>query len=271
MGGEDSRRAPGAQGSRVLAAVGMDDDLVVLSAEETPIGMICLRQRGIPSEPGAVVTEITLDHQFLMSSENTASERALAARAIEVHGGDALRVLVGGLGLGCTAHEALRSERVAQVEVVELLAPVIEWTRKGLVPLGAALLRDRRFAVRQGDVYAELAAPPASVSAVASRRRAGSEAPKASSGFDIVLIDVDHSPDERLGPSNAGFYSAEGLVLAKRHLAPGGVLAVWSYAESSPFADALERAFREVRVESVRFENRVVEADEVNWLFLARD
>ena len=248
----------------------MDDEFDVLAAEETAIGMICLRQRGIPSEPGAVVTEITLDHQFLMSSENTASERALAARAIELHGGDALRVLVGGLGLGYTAHEALRSERVAHVEVVELLAPVIEWTRKGLVPLAGELTGDPRFSVRQGDVYAELAAPPASVSAVASRGRAGREAPKAPSSFDVILIDVDHSPDERLGPSNAGFYTVEGLRLAKRHLAPDGVLAVWSYAESSPFADALHTAFGEVHVESLRFENRVIEAEETNWLFLAR-
>jgi spermidine synthase len=246
-------------------------DLEYLASEDTPIGLICLRRRGIPSEPGAVVTEILLDHQFLMSSENTASERALASRALELHAGDRLRVLVGGLGLGYTARAALDSPRVAHVEVVELLAPVIDWTRAGLVPLGSELLADARFAVREGDVYAELAAPPADVSAVASRRRAGREAPQAPSRWDLILVDVDHSPEERLGPSNAAFYSAAGLALAKQHLAPGGLLAVWSYAESSPFADALRATFREVHVESLCFDNRVVEAEETNWLFLARD
>ena len=227
------------------------DEFEILAAEETSIGMICLRQRGIPSEPGAVVTEITLDHQFLMSSENTVSERLLATRAIEVHGGRDLDVLVGGLGLGYTAHAALATERAARVEVVELLAPVIDWLAADLVPLGPPLHGDSRFSVRQGDVYAELAAAPI-------RRH------------DVILIDVDHSPDERLGPSNAGFYRPAGLAIAKQHLAPGGVLAVWSYAASSPFADALREVFGEVHVESLDFDNRVVEARETNWLFLAR-
>lgn len=228
-----------------------DTEFDVLAAEESPIGMICLRQRGIPSEPGAVVTEITLDHQFLMSSENTASERALSERALALHGGANLSVLVGGLGLGYTAREALRSPRVAKVEVVELLAPVIAWMEQGLVPLSDELHADARFVVRRGDVYAELAAAPA-------RRH------------DLILIDVDHSPDERLGPSNADFYTPDGLARAKRHLASEGVLAVWSYAESSPFADALREVFREVYVESLRFDNRVIEDEETNWLFLAR-
>lgn len=231
----------------------MDDgEFDVLAYEPSPIGMICLRRRGVPSDPGAVVTEITLDHQFLMSSDNTVSERALAVRALELHAGTELRVLVGGLGLGYTAREALRSERVAAVEVVELLPPVVDWLDRGLVPLAGELRADARFAVRIGDVYAELAAPPV-------RRH------------DLILIDVDHSPDERLGATNAGFYTAEGLALAKQHLAPGGLLAVWSYAESSPFANALRAVFCEVYVENLCFENRVVEAEETNWLFLARD
>jgi spermidine synthase len=154
---------------------------------------------------------------------------------------------------------------------VELVAPVVDWLARELIPLAGALRADPRFSVRLGDVYAELAAPPAPLSAVASRRRAGREAPKAPSSWDLILIDVDHSPDERLGTSNAAFYTAAGLDAAKRHLAPGGVLAVWSYAESSPFADALRAVFRDVRVESLDFENRVAGGAETNWLFLARD
>jgi len=229
----------------------MHDDLEVLAAEETEIGTIWLGRRTLLSAPGTAVFEISLDHQFLMSSATTASERALADRAIEMHGGRDLSVLVGGLGLGYTAHAALASERVAKVEVVELLAPVIGWMERGLVPLAEALQADARFSVRRSDVYAELAAPPART-------------------HDLILIDVDHAPEERLGPANASFYTEAGLARAKRHLSPGGVLAVWSYAESSPFADALRKAFGEVRVEAVAFENRVLEASETNWLFLAR-
>ena len=69
-------------------------DIEVLAYEESPIGMICLRQRALRSEPGAVVTEITLDHEFLMSSCNTASERALAHHALDMHPGKELAVLV---------------------------------------------------------------------------------------------------------------------------------------------------------------------------------
>jgi spermidine synthase len=222
-----------------------------LAAEETPIGTIALRRRELLSQPGTVVTEITLDHEFLMSSYNTMSERALAHSAIEMHGGSDLDVLVGGLGLGYTAHSALASRHVSRVEVVEFLSPVIEWVAEGLVPLSTELEADPRLVVRQGDVYAGLAESP--------KRR-----------FDVIIIDVDHSPDERLGEANGSFYTDAGLQLAKRHLEIGGVLGVWSYAEHTPFADALRRVFSEVRVELVRFYNHIVEEDESNWLFFAR-
>ena len=227
-------------------------DIEYIDCEQTEIGLICLRERTLPTEPPTVITEITLDHEFLMSSYNTASERALAHSAIELHGGSNLDVLVGGLGLGYTAHAALASERVSAVEVVEFLSPVIAWVEDGLVPLSSELKADPRFVVRQGDVYAGLAESP-------GRR------------FDVIIIDVDHSPDERLGEVNGSFYSDAGLQLAKQHLEIGGVLGVWSYAEHTPFADALRRVFGEVRVEPVSFYNPIAEEDESNWLFFATD
>jgi len=226
-------------------------NLDFLACEESALGMLCLRQRELLSEPGTVVTEITLDHQFLMSSYNTASERALARYALEMHQGRDLKVLVGGLGLGYTAREVLSSDRVAQTEVVEFLPPLIDWLGKGLVPLADELRADSRFAVVEGDVYARLSEPP-------------------QWKYDLILVDVDHSPDEHLGDENDSFYTAEGLGLAKKHLAPEGVLGVWSYADSAQFADALRTVFSEVRIESVAFENRVVGEEETNWLFFAR-
>jgi spermidine synthase len=222
-----------------------------LAAEESPLGLVCLRQRALADDPETVVTEITLDHQFLMSSVNTASERALADRAIALHGGSDLSVLVGGLGLGYTAHAVLASPRVARVLVVEYLAPVIGWLRAGRLPLSRPLLDDARLAVAQGDVYGRLAGEPAEP-------------------CDLILIDVDHSPDKPLGAESAAFYREPGLADARRHLAPGGVLGVWSYTECPRFAAALARVFDEVRVEQVRFENRVFGDEETNVLFLAR-
>ena len=245
--------------SSELAFYLSDTNLEILAYDLSPLGHLCLRRRELLSQPGVVVTEVTLNHEFLMSSLYTDSERALAGIALEMHGGENLRVLVGGLGLGYTAREALLLERVARVEVVELLPQVIDWLREGLIPLSDELQlamrhvegAEQRLTISRGDVYRRLAGPPACLQ-------------------DIILIDVDHSPDERLDEQSASFYSTQGLQAAKAHLAPGGVLAVWSYAESSPFADALREVFSEVRVEPVGYENQLIDQHRTDWLFFAR-
>jgi len=228
-----------------------DSNLEILAYEPSPLGILCLRRRELLSQPGTIVTEVTLNHEFLMSSLYTDSERALAQLALRMHSGDDLRVLVGGLGLGYTAREALLADRVARVEVVELLPQVIDWLARGLVPLSSELRDERRLVVTQGDVYRRLAGSPDDL-------------------LDVILIDVDHSPEERLGEESARFYTTQGLLAARRHLAPGGVLAVWSYTESSPFADALRAVFEQVRVEPVTYDNRLIDQQQTDWLFVAR-
>lgn len=223
----------------------------VLAAEPTPIGLIWLRQRQLASAPGGIVAEISLDHEFLMSSETTDSERALSTRGLALHGGAELRALVGGLGLGATAHELLRSRRVARVTVVELLQPILDWHARDLVPLARALRDDPRFRAERDDVYLRLLAAP-------------------SEAYDLILIDVDHSPDERLGPTSESFYAAASLALAKRHLAPGGVFGVWSYAASPRFEQELRAVFDEVQAERVAFTNALDGVREENWLYFAR-
>jgi spermidine synthase len=224
----------------------------ILAYEATPLGDLCLRRRELLSRPGTVVTEITLDHELLMSSYHTASERALADEAVARHSGTDLSVLVGGLGLGYTASQVLASSRVRSVEVLELLPEVVGFLRDGLVPLSSELLEEPRLRVRDGDVYAMMAAP-------------------AGETWDLILIDVDHSPDENLGTANASFYTESGLALAKQHLSPGGVFAVWSYAESSPFVDALHRTFACVDAVPVTFWNDLIDEDLTDWLFVAGD
>ena len=227
-------------------------NLEFLAYETTPLGDLCLRRRELLSRPGTVITEITLDQQLLMSSYNTASERALANEALTRHAGRELSVLVGGLGLGYTANEALESARVVRVEVIELLPEVVGFLRDGLVPLSAELVATPRFSVREGDVFATLREP-------------------ASDRWDVVLIDVDHSPEERLGRANESFYTESGLARAKQHLAPGGVLAVWSYSKSSPFLEVLRAAFAVVEAIPVTFMNDLVDEEQTDWLFVARD
>lgn len=226
-------------------------NLEILAYEPTPLGILCLRRRELLGEPGTVVTEVTLNHEFLMSSYHTASERALASMALDMAGGRDVQTLVGGLGLGYTAAEVLASGRAGRVEVVELLPQVIVWLDRGLIPLADFLQGDPRLHVSQGDVYERLRHPP-------TRQ------------FDVILIDVDHSPEDHLDGANDSFYTEEGLQRARRHLAKDGVLGVWSYAESSPFADALQRVFREVRIEPVTFNNTHINEMVTDWLFFAR-
>lgn len=228
-------------------------NLEILAYEETPLGPICLRRRELLSQPGVVITEVTLNHEFLMSSLYTDSEQALSRIAIEMHGGEQLQVMVAGLGLGYTAFEALQYDRVANVEVIELLPQVIGWMKDGLPPLASQLSGDSRLEVTQADAYARLAGD--------SEKQ-----------YDLILIDVDHSPDDRLGAGESfTFYSSEGLMAAKRHLRPGGVLGVWSYAESSPFADALKASFKTVRVEPITHQNELINEEHTDWLFFASD
>jgi len=121
-----------------------------------------------------------------------------------------------------------------------------------VIPLAGELRRDQRFSLRRGDVYQILGGPP-------PERR-----------YDLILIDVDHAPEEHLDDLNRSFYTESALRDAREHLAPDGILGVWSYAESPTFAALLGRVFREVRVDRLRYTNPALEEEEVNWLFLAR-
>ncbi len=231
----------------------------ILDYQQTPLGDLCLRRRAILAQPGKTVTEVTLDHEFLMSSYHTDSERALSTSGIAMRkssedGDEDLRVLVGGLGLGYTAREALRVPGVASVHVDEYLPPVISWLERGLIPLAEELRADERFSVGVQDVFARLRSEV---------RDEGAE-------FDVILIDVDHSPDELLSRENAGFYSADDLRRARAHLRAGGVLAVWSSATNDAFVEQLREVFEEVRVEPVEWFNELIDEAQRDVLFLAK-
>jgi spermidine synthase len=220
----------------------------VIGHAESPLGVLILRCRTAPV-PGVV--ELTLEHQFLMSSAVIVSESELATRAIAMHGGRDLDVVIGGLGLGYTSKAALDSDRVARVEGVEVVPDIIAWIASGLIPLGKELMADPRFHMIQDDVFERLRRPPTRT-------------------HDVLLIDVDHSPDERLGKSSERFYAQASLVLAAQHLNHGGVFGVWSSSANSAFEAELRKTFEEVSVEPIEFFNETVGQQETNWLFLAR-
>lgn len=226
----------------------------ILAYEETQLGILCLRRRELLSRPGTSVTEVTLNHEFLMSSYLTESERVLSSQGlarVEAGPGQPIHVLVGGLGLGYTANEALRAPRVCTVEVVEFLPQVIGWFHDNLIPLATELRSDKRLSIAQGDIYHRITSAP-------------------SKTFDLIVIDVDHSPQDVLGNQSHGFYTQQGLTKAKAHLVPGGVLGVWSYAEDTPLLEKMQAVFCDVEVEQVTVWNDLIDEQQTDWLFFGR-
>lgn len=178
----------------------------------TAMGDISLRRRRDPAS-GTDVYEVKLGDEFLMSSLFTAGEIALAELGLAKLQDAELDVVVGGLGLGYTAEAALDDPRVRSLTVIDTLAEVIDWHRRGLVPLGARLTSDPRCRLVQGDFFA-MAADSRGLDPMEPSRR-----------FHAVLLDVDHSPRHVLHPRHAALYQPAGLRALAEHLHPNGVFA----------------------------------------------
>lgn len=204
----------------------------------TAMGPLILRRRWVAAIDTDVV-EVILGDEHLMSSLFTVGEIELATRGLAAARGERLRVLVGGLGLGYTARAALADARVTSVEVVDALEPVIEWHQAGLVPLGESLGQEPRCRLTLGDFFGWFDTP-----------RAGPEQ------YDVVLLDIDHSPRALLHPDHARFYSVEGLRRLRDGIAAGGVFAMWSdEGPDGDFIAVLEAVFVNIRAEVVAFDN----------------
>lgn len=230
----------------------MTINLEILAYEDTPLGPLCLRRRETLSEPRQWVTEVTLNHEFLMSSLHTDSERALATIPLQQTSAAQLRVLVGGLGLGYTARAALACDRVCHVEVVEYLPQVIGWMRDGLTPLAEELNANEHLRVSEGDIFERL------LGSAAEQR------------FDAILIDIDHSPEDQLAKKHDQFYQVEGLQLAAEHLTPQGLFALWSYDEHTPLLDAMRQVFAAAEAHPVTYYNQHVHESFTDWLYVGR-
>ncbi len=123
-----------------------------LGFQKTPFGDLTLRRRKEPLLQNQEVFEVKLGDEYLMSSLFTESERQLATLGLAPLEGE-LGVVIGGLGLGYTAAEALKNKMVSRLLVIDLFQAVIDWHQDGLVPIGDVLTKDARCELRQGDFF----------------------------------------------------------------------------------------------------------------------
>jgi spermidine synthase len=224
-----------------------------LDWQPTAMGELVLRRRRTPSSE-VDIYEVKLGDEFLMSSMFTVAEVEMARLALrEVPGGD-LDVLVGGLGLGYTARAVLEDPRVGRLTVVEALAEVIGWHRRGLVPAATSESTDARCVLTHGDLFAMLRA----------------DDPFGGRLFDAVVVDIDHSPRHVLDPGHADFYAPAGVARLAARLRPGGVFALWSNdPPDEAFTAVLAEVFATAAAEVVRFPNPLQGREAANTVYVA--
>jgi spermidine synthase len=198
---------------------------VTVQRLDTPRGELVLRTDGTHYE-------IVSNGVFLMDTRNGESERELVRLALAPHPGP-VRLLLGGLGVGFSLAEALRSPRVAAVTVVEVEPAVLAWHRPGgpLAPHSCGGLDDPRVTVALADLGAWLAA--------------------GTDRYDGICLDVDNGPEWTVTPENAALYGDAGLSAVDGRLAPGGTLAVWSAAPAPAFEQRLRARYADVTVHPV--------------------
>jgi spermidine synthase len=229
-----------------------------LDYQETPLGSISLRRRAEPRLGGEIVYEVKLGDEFLMSSLFTEAEVQLAKLALAELDGSELDVVVGGLGLGYTAVAALENPSVASLMVIDVMAPVIDWHRRGLVPNGSTLVTDPRCTLVHADYFALAASDDGFDRGDPSRK------------VHAVLLDIDHSPSHWLNPQNSAAYSGAALEKLADKLHPGGVFGLWSNdPPEAEFTAVLEIAFRSVESQVVTFPNPYSGDESANTVYLA--
>jgi spermidine synthase len=175
--------------------------------------------------------EIISNGVFLMDTRAGESERLLVRAALERVARPA-DVLIGGLGVGFSLAEALRSPHARSVTVIEREPAVIGWHATHLRPYSGGALDDPRVRVEHADLLGWL------------RATAG--------GYDVLCLDIDNGPEWTVTEGNAALYGPAGLDLLAGRLRPGGVLAVWSAGAAPAFEARLRERFTGVTAHPVQ-------------------
>lgn len=234
-------------------------DFEELDYQQTPLGELSLRRRAEPRLEGKILYEVKLGEEFLMSSLFPEAEIQLAKLGLAAIEGTELDVVVGGLGLGYTAVATLEEPRVKSLRVIDVMAPVIDWHRRGLVPLGKQLSTDPRCQLVHADFFE-----------LASSTDGGFDRDNPGQLVHAVLLDIDHTPSFWLNPANSAFYTEQGLGRLADKLHPGGVFGLWS--DDPPddgFIQLLDSVFESAKSHIVNFPNPYTGGESSNTVYLA--
>ena len=195
----------------------------VIESVNTIDGTLELRQRG---ERDFL---IMIGSQVLMNSLANRSEVMLGQLGCaHLKGKTNARVLVGGLGMGCTLRGVLDTLSAdAQVVVAELNPVVPEWCRGPLAPLTDCAVSDPRVCLEICDVTALIG------------RAARTGGP---SRFDAIVLDLYRGPHARTHRTNDPFYGSRAIEAMHKALTPGGMLAVWGENYDEGYVQRLRSA-----------------------------
>lgn len=198
----------------------------VLERVRTSDGVLELRQRG---ERDFLITQ---DGRVLMNAHANRSELALgehAAAALASHSQP--RLLIGGLGMGCTLRAALDGLPAhAQVTVAELNPVIASWCRGPLAKLTDGAVDDPRVEVWIGDVAERIAT-------------AAAPGPP----FDGIALDLYGGPAPGPRSRNDPHFGDIALSRTWSALPVGGLLSIWAEDPDPGFAGRLEAAGFRVR------------------------
>jgi spermidine synthase len=195
----------------------------ILDSEQSADGLLELRQRS-----GSDFL-ITINGRVLMNSHANKSEILLSKLACNsMNTKKDPRVLIGGLGMGCTLRSALDElPGNALVVVAELNPIVVKWCRGPLTDLTGGAVNDPRVMIEIADV----------ASIIRDSAINGGE-----NRFDAIILDLYEGPFEAAKERGASIYGETALAVSSTALMPGGVFAVWSEDPDKAFEKRLVRA-----------------------------
>jgi len=192
---------------------------VILDTVETDEGPLELRQRGTRD------FLITIGPQVLMNSLNNNSEVILGELGCrQLSDRPAPRVLVGGLGMGCTLRAVLDClPPSAEVVVAELNPVVVGWCQGPLAALTDGAVNDPRVRVELGNVAALVS-------------RLGKEDAER---FDAVVFDLYRGPHPKTDRVKDPLYGSRAIAKVRAILKPQGRFVIWGENYDAGFEQRL--------------------------------